>query len=81
MFKKNYCLVYCNYYFFQNWGITSTRTVNNSSLPISIAKIKTHLAPKGIPEKLPSGPIVEPRPGPTLAKEVAAADNDVIKSS
>ena len=38
-------------------------------------------APKGIPKKFPSGPIVEPRPGPTLAREVAAADSEVIKSS
>ena len=27
-----------------------------------------------------SGPIVEPNPGPTLAREVAAADNEVTKS-
>ena len=44
-------------------------------------KIKIHFAPKGMPKKLPSGPIDEPKPGPTLAREVAAADNEVIKSS
>ena len=27
-----------------------------------------------------SGPIVEPNPGPTLAREVAAADKEVTKS-
>ena len=31
-------------------------------------------------EKFPSGPIVEPSPGPTLDIEVAAADTEVIKS-
>ena len=34
-----------------------------------------------MPKKLPSGPIDDPKPCPTLAREVAAADNEVIKSS
>ena len=31
--------------------------------------------------KVLSGPIVLPNPGPTFAKEVAAADKDVTKSN
>ena len=33
------------------------------------------------PPKFPVGPMVSPKPGPTLAKAVVAPDNAVIKSS
>ena len=33
------------------------------------------------PEKFPAGPMVSPKPGPTLAKAVVAPDKAVIKSS
>ena len=35
----------------------------------------------GSEEKFPFGPIIDPKPGPTLEIEVAAPDKDVIKSS
>ena len=31
-------------------------------------------------EKFPFGPIIDPKPGPTLENEVAAQENEVIKS-
>tara|TARA_B100001121_G_C18405521_1_gene487557 strand:+ start:382 stop:546 length:165 start_codon:yes stop_codon:yes gene_type:complete len=34
----------------------------------------------GNEEKLPLGPIIDPRPGPTLDIDVAAPEIDVIKS-
>ena len=67
-------------YFFQNAGKKITRIVNSSNLPSNIEKISIHLADNERSEKVFSGPIVEPRPGPTFAKEVAAADKDVTKS-
>ena len=44
-------------------------------------KLKIHLDISGNCEKLPSGPIIEPRPGPTLEIDVAAPEIDVMKSS
>ena len=43
--------------------------------------IKIHFEISGMLWKVLSGPIVFPNPGPTFAKEVAAADNDVTKSN
>ena len=58
-----------------------TRTVNNSSRPKSIPNANIHFAKSGKLEKFPVGPIVAPRPGPTLLIAVAAPDIAVIKSS
>ena len=54
--------------------------MNNSSLPKSIAMQSDHLANSGKEEKFPDGPIVSPKPGPTLLIAVAAPDIDVSKS-
>ena len=42
--------------------------------------VKTHLEKSGKEEKFPLGPIVDPKPGPTLEIEVAAPEIAVIKS-
>ena len=39
-----------------------------------------HLERSGNDEKFPLGPIIGPKPGPTLEMEVAAPDIEVIKS-
>jgi hypothetical protein len=39
-----------------------------------------HFEISGNDEKLPLGPIIEPRPGPTFEIDVAAPDIEVIKS-
>ena len=41
---------------------------------------KIHLEISGNVEKFPLGPIIDPKPGPTLEIEVAAPDIEVIKS-
>ena len=43
--------------------------------------LNIHLDISGNDEKLPFGPIIDPSPGPTFEIEVAAPDNEVIKSS
>ena len=43
--------------------------------------LNIHLAVSGRVEKLPAGPIVSPRPGPTLEMAVIAPDMEVMKSS
>ena len=53
---------------------------NNSSLPKIIPKVNIHFETSGSDEKFPFGPIIDPRPGPTLEIDVAAPDIDVIKS-
>ena len=53
---------------------------NNSSLPNIIPKAKIHFDVSGRVEKFPLGPIIDPRPGPTLEIEVAAPEIDVTKS-
>ena len=70
----------CNH-FFQNVGKKITRTVRISNLPNNIEAINIHFEISGILWKVLSGPIVFPNPGPTFAKEVAAADKDVTKSN
>ena len=52
-----------------------------SNLPKSIPKESNHLAKSGKEEKLPAGPTILPRPGPTLVIAVAALDILVIKST
>ena len=39
-----------------------------------------HFEISGKEEKFPLGPIIDPKPGPTLDIDVAAADSEVIKS-
>ena len=41
---------------------------------------RIHLEISGSVEKFPLGPIIDPKPGPTLEIEVAAPDIEVIKS-
>ena len=41
---------------------------------------KIHFEISGNDEKLPLGPMIEPRPGPTFEIDVAAPDIEVIKS-
>ena len=43
--------------------------------------VKIHLEKSGNEEKLPFGPIMDPKPGPTFEIEVAAPEIAVIKSS
>ena len=57
-----------------------TNTVSSSNRPNNIPRLSNHLALSDKVKKFPSGPIIGPRPGPTLDIEVAAADTDVIKS-
>jgi len=68
-------------YFCQKDGKNRTSIANNSSLPKIIPKLSTHLEKSGRREKLPFGPIIVPRPGPTLEIDVAAPEIEVIKSS
>jgi len=67
-------------YFCQKDGKNRTSIANNSSLPKIIPKLNTHFEKSGNCEKLPFGPIIVPKPGPTLEIEVAAAEIDVTKS-
>tara|TARA_Y100001934_G_C12181531_1_gene691786 strand:+ start:811 stop:1041 length:231 start_codon:yes stop_codon:yes gene_type:complete len=60
--------------------MNNTNIANNSSLPKIIPILKAHLEGSDNEEKLPLGPIVSPRPGPTLEIEVAAPEIEVIKS-
>ena len=59
--------------------MNNTRIANNSNLPNIIAPLSTHFEKSDKLEKLPFGPIISPKPGPTLDIEVAAADIDVTK--
>ena len=43
--------------------------------------VKIHLEKSGNEEKLPLGPIIDPKPGPTFDIDVAAPEIAVIKSS
>ena len=54
---------------------------NSSKRPRTIAKIKMYFSKLSKPPKFPAGPMVSPKPGPTLAKAVVAPDNAVIKSN
>ena len=42
-------------------------------------RLNTHFENVGISLKLPLGPIISPKPGPTLEIDVAAPDIEVIK--
>ena len=56
----------------QKRGTNSTSTVKSSSRPSSMAADSSHFAGSGKGWKVPEGPMVSPRPGPTLAIAVAA---------
>src|SRR5690625_7247437 len=56
-------------------------TVNSSRRPSSIPRDSSHLAPSGSGAKLLVGPMISPKPGPTLANAVAAPEALVKKSS
>jgi len=51
-----------------------------SSRPTIIADINTHFAVFGRGSKLPEGPIMSPKPGPTFATAVPAPDHAVSVS-
>ena len=54
--------------------MNSINTVNNSKRPNNIPRVKIHFALSGREPKVPDGPITSPKPGPTLAIEVAAPE-------
>ena len=60
--------------------MNNTNIANSSSLPKIIPRLKAHFEGLDNEEKLPSGPIISPSPGPTFEIEVAAPEIDVIKS-
>ncbi len=60
--------------------MNNTNIANSSSLPNIIPKLSAHLEALDNEEKFPFGPIISPRPGPTLEIEVAAPEIDVMKS-
>ena len=62
-------------YFFQTVGINKTSTVKSSKRPISIYMLNKNFPPSVMAEKLEAGPTA-PKPGPTLPKQVAAAEKD-----
>ena len=43
--------------------------------------VKIHFEISGREEKLPLGPIIDPKPGPTFEIEVAAPETEVTKSN
>lgn len=71
----------CLAQYLQKTGVTSTNTVRISNLPSSMPTVSSHLAASGSDEKLPAGPMIVPRPGPTLHTAVAAPLRAVIQSS
>tara|TARA_Y100000590_G_C15073533_1_gene771043 strand:+ start:111 stop:458 length:348 start_codon:yes stop_codon:yes gene_type:complete len=65
----------------QKEGKKRTNTANISNLPSNIAKDNIHLDTFDTPLKLPLGPIMSPKPGPTLDIDVAAPEIADKKSS
>ena len=61
-------------------GVKITRTARISRRPSSMAAVQIHLEASGRLEKLPTGPMMGPRPGPTLVSEVSAPVMAVTKS-
>tara|TARA_B100000073_G_scaffold211859_1_gene176046 strand:- start:44 stop:301 length:258 start_codon:yes stop_codon:yes gene_type:complete len=61
--------------------MNNTIIANSSSLPKIIPTVSIHLEKSGNNEKFPFGPIIPPRPGPTLDIDVAAPEIEVIKSN
>ena len=61
-------------------GENNNKIGNNSNLPAIISIVKTSLEKLEKVEKLPTGPIIDPNPGPTLFKHVSDAVMVVSKS-
>ena len=61
-------------YDLQKEGKKRTNTANISNLPSNIAKDNIHLDTFDTSLKLPLGPIMSPKPGPTLDIDVAEPD-------
>ena len=61
--------------------MNKTKIAKSSNRPKIIPKLNIHFDAFDKDEKFPLGPIISPRPGPTLEIDVAAAEIDVIKSS
>ncbi len=55
--------------------------VRISNRPNNMPKLSHHFTASGKVEKLPAGPMILPRPGPTLATAVAAPVTAVTKSN
>ena len=72
-YKLNYDL--------QKEGKKRTNTANISNLPSNIAKDSIHLETSETSLKFPLGPIILPRPGPTLDIDVADPETADKKSS
>ena len=68
------------FYLDQNLGNNNIKKVKNSNLPIIIPIDKVYLSIDGNWLNPLSGPIILPKPGPTTAIDVIAADIDVMKS-
>ena len=68
-------------YDLQKEGKKRTNTANISSLPSNIEKDSIHFETSETSLKFPFGPIISPRPGPTLEIEVAAPEIADKKSS
>jgi len=68
-------------YFFQKAGMNKTSTVNSSKRPRSIPMHISHFAASGSGSNVPVGPMISPKPGPTLDIEVTAPDMAVKKSN
>ena len=62
-------------------GKKNAIATKSSSLPKIIANINIYFSMSSRLLKLPDGPIIAPRPGPTFANAVVAPDIAVIKSS
>ena len=60
--------------------MNNTNIANNSNLPKIIEKLKIHLEKADNSEKLPFGPMISPKPGPTFEIAEAAAEKAVKKS-
>ena len=60
--------------------MNNNNIAKSSSLPKIIPALRAHFDRLDNEEKLPSGPIISPSPGPTFDIEVAAPEIEVTKS-
>ena len=60
--------------------MNNTNIAKSSSLPKIIPALRAHFDMLDNEEKLPSGPIISPSPGPTFDIAVAAPETEVTKS-
>ena len=80
VFDKFPSLYYRLVYVLQKDGKNNTKTAKISNLPNNIAKDNIHFEISETWLKLPFGPIISPKPGPTFDIAEAAAENAVRKS-